>query len=200
MKPFKFLHIADTHLGYYQYKKTERFIDMNRALKSTLNIAIENEVDFVIISGDLFHKSNLSPECMIAANRIFTAFKQDSKNMCGTPIPIIVIEGNHDKGHNQKMSWLKFLAENETIILLIPDFYENGTKMIFPDYDFTKKRGGKIQIGDAIIYGIPYYGSTTNHLFPLIYDAIEEEEGVFNILMMHFGHYQNIAKFYFLNN
>src|SRR6266446_3122633 len=51
-----FIHVADTHLGYEQYGVRERFNDFSRAFWDIMQDAVNREVDFVIIAGDLFNK------------------------------------------------------------------------------------------------------------------------------------------------
>jgi len=53
---YKFAHIADCHLGAQKYSKLKE-LEL-KAFKETLDICITEKVDFIIISGDLFH-SNL---------------------------------------------------------------------------------------------------------------------------------------------
>ena len=47
-----FLHLSDIHLGYQQYGHRERFNDFGRAFLSAVRYAVENQVGFVLISGD----------------------------------------------------------------------------------------------------------------------------------------------------
>ncbi|MFZ2410766.1 MAG: metallophosphoesterase [Candidatus Methanoperedens sp.] len=51
-----FLHASDFHLGYVQYGIPERFRDYARAFHSVITYAIDHKVEFILISGDLFHK------------------------------------------------------------------------------------------------------------------------------------------------
>ena len=54
----KFAHISDTHLGQRQYHLPEREQDIYDALKQAINRIIEEKVDFVIFSGDIFDRSS----------------------------------------------------------------------------------------------------------------------------------------------
>ena len=86
----KFAHIADVHLGYEQYHQSWRAEDFARAFKEAAIKAIKNKVDFVIISGDLFHRSVPNPKTIRDAIDILLLFKRNN-------IPVFAIEGNHDK-------------------------------------------------------------------------------------------------------
>ena len=50
----KFIHAADLHLGYRQYGLAERFNDFSRVFRHIVDQAIEQQVDFVLLAGDLF--------------------------------------------------------------------------------------------------------------------------------------------------
>ncbi len=115
-------------------------------------------------------------------------FKRESQGKLNREIPVICIEGNHDNPvYHSKRSWMKFLADLDLIILLQNELDKKNNKVTFSPYDLEKHYGGWIQIENVRIYGLPFYGSSTPHLFPLIYDAVKKEDSQFNILMMHFG-------------
>lgn len=86
----KFAHIADVHLGYEQYNQPWRAEDFANSFRTIAEKAIERDVDFVIISGDLFHRSVPSPKTIKDAIEILWMFKKEN-------VPVFAIEGNHDK-------------------------------------------------------------------------------------------------------
>ncbi len=189
MKPFKFMHIADTHLGLEQYQSQERFKDFNRAFKNVLQVALDHEVDFVLIAGDVFEKSNVAPATLTSIHSIITAFKGACKERFHKDVPIIAIQGNHDAGYNYgvKRSWMDFLAELGLIILLDKEENQENDKIVFTATTPAGKKGGYITIGDAMIYGVRYLGiNTAKYLVP-IRDAIKADESKITILMMHMG-------------
>ncbi|WP_457558963.1 metallophosphoesterase family protein [Candidatus Harpocratesius sp.] len=188
MKSFKFIHMADTHLGNVQYHLFERFRDFNRAFNAVLQKALEEHVDFILHSGDFFNSNRINPETLSACYLMIKQFQDKALELFGHKIPIIVIEGNHDKrNYFAKRSWLKFLADLNLISLLSINFQEKDSTGIFQPYSAKKKRGNVVSIGDARIYGIPYYGAITKDLLPKIYNSLPSENDTFNILMMHFG-------------
>ncbi|MBN1214381.1 MAG: DNA repair exonuclease [Candidatus Lokiarchaeota archaeon] len=187
MTNIKFLHIADIHLGKRQYNLKERYYDYFRVFKSILEKSIEKEVDFILISGDLFDNRKIGPIVLTDVFNIISKFKERAKNKLNRDIPLICIEGNHDNPIYSTQSWMTFLADLELIILLSGKYDKNTKKIIFDPYDSKTRRGGKIKIKNITIYGLPFFGSSTAHIFPQIYDAIEQNNEQSNILMMHFG-------------
>jgi DNA repair exonuclease SbcCD nuclease subunit len=186
MEPIKFIHIADTHLGKRQYNLNERYIDYFHAFNWILDLSIKEEVDFLLISGDIFDKKNINPSVLSQLFYIIRDFKSMCKEILNRDIPLICIEGNHDNPIYTTHSWMSFLADLDLIILLSGNYNKDEKKVEFENYSFNTHRGGFYQIKDAYIYGLPYYGSFTSHLFPAIDEAIPKNDG-FNILMMHFG-------------
>jgi len=74
---FSFLHMADLHLGNYQYGSKDRFNDFALAAMWAAQTAIAHEVNFVVVAGDLFHKrSNLQPTTLRQAEALLTALRQ----------------------------------------------------------------------------------------------------------------------------
>lgn len=190
MEPIKFIHVADTHLGYKQYKNEERFRDYNRAFKWILEKALAESVDFIVLSGDFFNDNRINPETLTSVFKILEKFKETALKTLNREIPLICIEGNHDKrGYYSLRSWMQFLADQGLIILLdiSEDQIKDEKKIEFKPYSREHNRGGMFQIKDARIYGIPFMGSVTPSIFPLVLEALPQGDDTYNILMMHFG-------------
>ncbi len=86
----KFAHIADAHLGYEQYHWSWRVDDFKRVFEEAIQKAVKEKVDFILIAGDLFQKSNPAPQIIKDVIEVLTIPKKEG-------IPIFAIEGNHDK-------------------------------------------------------------------------------------------------------
>lgn len=84
----RFLHLADLHLGKivngFNLTDDQRF-----ALQGILRIAREEEVDAVVLAGDLYDKSMPSAEAVSLFDWFMTA-------LADAEIPCLAVSGNHD--------------------------------------------------------------------------------------------------------
>lgn len=176
----KFLHIADVHLGCTRYNLSESPRDFFDAWRDVLRrYAIDEQVDFVLMCGDFFHKKSVPPETMNYAVEGLTMMR-DAR------IPVIAIEGNHDQHHtDSEFSWLRSLAKWALVTLLEPT--TAAGKMSYDPWDETSKKGGYIDIGRIRIFGSDWYGASGNWAIPMLTDAIKRNrvKDGFHILMLH---------------
>jgi DNA repair exonuclease SbcCD nuclease subunit len=87
---FKFMHVSDTHLGSRQYMIEEREQDFYDAFREAMDIALRENVDFIVHTGDLF--DTWSP-----SNRALTEFKDSILPIMERKIPFFLILGDHDR-------------------------------------------------------------------------------------------------------
>lgn len=176
----EFLHLSDVHLGYQQYGHPERFDDFGRAFLSAIEYAVERQVDFVLISGDLFHKSAIDPPTLLQA-----VGGLDRMHQAG--IPVLAVMGNHDRPrYRDRYSWLDFLAERGYLFVLRPTFKETGIHLS----PCEGNEGGYVDINGVRIYGLPYLGASTRKVLEELPEALAKqstEEIEFTVLMGHFG-------------
>ncbi|MFW9823893.1 MAG: exonuclease SbcCD subunit D [Candidatus Thorarchaeota archaeon] len=89
----KFAHISDVHLGAW---RNERINELGyKAFEETVNDIIKEEVDFVVISGDLYDVSNPKVEVIDLATR-------ELKKLKDREIPVYGICGSHDFSPSNK--------------------------------------------------------------------------------------------------
>lgn len=86
----KFAHIADVHLGREQFNQPFRYDDYLKAFREAIEKSVKAGVDFILISGDLFHVSRPSPRTIRDAVEVLELPRRKG-------IPVFAIEGNHDK-------------------------------------------------------------------------------------------------------
>ncbi|MDO5849220.1 MAG: DNA repair exonuclease [Methanobrevibacter sp.] len=85
----KFAHLADSHLGYRQYGLEAREKDLIEEFDKIIEKIIDEDVDFVIHSGDLFQTAKPSPNALLP-------FQKGLLRLKGAGIPMYAIAGNHD--------------------------------------------------------------------------------------------------------
>src|SRR5690349_3972534 len=96
-----FSHISDTHLGFVQYHSEEREDDVYSAFNQAIDTSINDHVDFVIFSGDIFHVPTPSGKAILVLANALKRLKQnnidsffilgdhDISRMRATPIPFV---------------------------------------------------------------------------------------------------------------
>ncbi|GCF10740.1 metallophosphoesterase family protein [Dictyobacter arantiisoli] len=183
-----FIHVADTHLGYEQYGVRERFNDFSRAFWDVVDAALEHHVDFVVIAGDLFNKRALDALTLIHAI-------EGLKRLHEKNIPVIAIEGNHDRSYYRDgVSWLQFLCYQGYIKLLAP-VMQNGIPQLTP-WEPQSMLGSYVDLldGRLRVYGLPWQGAATSRTLDGMAQAlkdvrtVENEQGIeYRLLMMHTG-------------
>ena len=86
----KFAHISDIHLGQRQYHLPEREQDIYDTLKQAINRSIEEKVDFVIFSGDIFDGTRPPNEAVLLLMQQLMLLKENG-------IQSYFVLGDHDK-------------------------------------------------------------------------------------------------------
>ncbi|MFN8439861.1 MAG: exonuclease SbcCD subunit D [Caldilineaceae bacterium] len=177
----RFLHFADCHLGYRQYNHTERANDFARAFFSVIEVAIREQVDFVILAGDLFQKRAIDAltlnQAVKGLERLRTA-----------GIPCIAVEGNHELAYfGDQIGWVRFLALNDLLILLNPKI-EEGEFQLKP---YAQREGAYVEpLPGLRIYGLGYKGSSTAVAVEKYAEALarQPKDGIdYTIFIAHAG-------------
>lgn len=90
----KILFTADWHIGVSQYSKTDpngaqsRLEDTEDVLREIVDIAVAEDIDCLIVGGDIFHTNNPTPR----QQKVFLDFLMDLPDQFRT----VIIGGNHD--------------------------------------------------------------------------------------------------------
>jgi len=176
-----FLHAADIHLGYQQYGSEERFDDFSKVFLHIVDQALNRDVDFVLLAGDLFEKRKVNPLAM----RVAISGLERLRN---AGIPVLAVEGNHERSYyRDQYTWVDFLDAMGYLQLLDPRF-EGGQVVLEP---CAETRGAYVDLlGGVRVYGLRYYGASTEKVFGLFADAVAEidhSDVEFTILMAHAG-------------
>ena len=97
----RFLHLADLHIGklLHQYNMLP---DQRLILTQILEIAEKEQVDAVLIAGDVYQRNNPSAEAMTVFSDFLSALVRMHK-------PCFLISGNHDSA--ARVSYLSEIAD-----------------------------------------------------------------------------------------
>lgn len=114
-RPFRFLHAADIHLdsalkGLAHYQGAPESVVKHAtrtALERMVDLALQQEVDFVVIAGDLY--DGAWPD---QSTGLY--FSQQMSRLRGQSIPVFVIRGNHDAA--SRVTDRLRLPENVTLL------------------------------------------------------------------------------------
>lgn len=176
----KFLHTADIHLGKTYRTATdgaERYEDFFHMLAGIVSDAIAEQVDFVLIAGDLFHTGQILPRTFARTIETLQPLK-DAGILC------IAVEGNHDWIHRRdSISWMEALSQMGYIRLLRPSRTDDGGYRFDP-FDPESGSGGHIEIKGVNIYGLGYIGTQAGNHVARICEAVTTEN---NLLLFHVG-------------
>ncbi|MEO0377304.1 MAG: DNA repair exonuclease [Cyanobacteria bacterium P01_A01_bin.17] len=184
----RFLHLADVHLGYSKYDNPERTKDFFYAFQDALDrYAIQEQVDFVLIAGDLFEQRQILPAVLNQAQICLNQLAEAN-------IPVLAIEGNHDyEPYGSRTSWLRYLSSWEKLILLKPDNEET-----LEPWDFANKRGSYIDLDCGVrVIGSRWYGATAPLAIAKLAASIEQlpPGPDATVMMFHHGLENYVARY-----
>ena len=163
----KIIHFSDTHLGFSDLDVlndegvNQREADFYDAFKQVIDAVIEVRPDYVIHTGDLFHRASPS-------NRAITFALAQLKRIEQVKIPFVIIAGNHSTPRTSTSSpILQALKTLDNVHAVFEQRYE------------------KVAFGDVVFHALPHVND--ERIIPEELERVEEniEEGKKNILMMH---------------
>ncbi|MGZ4942559.1 MAG: metallophosphoesterase family protein [Halobacteriota archaeon] len=167
--PLRFVHTSDTHLGYRQYGLSERLDDWNHATREVIDYAVQNKVDCVIHSGDLFNSNRVDHTSLIHAIEALRLLKD-------AEIPFFVIDGNHDRRKgSQAHTALDVLQSLNLCSYLRP---ERGSLA-----------NATAQVNGTNIIGLGYNGA---YLKPRLVELSQQMPDGHNVVVLHAAVAQHI--------
>lgn len=188
----RFLHVADVHLGFDRYDSKERTLDFFLAFQDVLEkYAIAEQVDFVVIAGDLFEHRTLQPNILNHAKRCLQDLQM-------AKIPVIAIEGNHDnRPFGLVTSWLRYLSESYDLILLEPETTSDG-KLVYEPWDRDNHKGGYIDLECGVrVLGSQWYGASAPRAIAQLVEAMQPLPAGpdHTVMLFHHGLEGQIARY-----
>jgi DNA repair exonuclease SbcCD nuclease subunit len=170
---FKFIHLADTHLGLnwpaIGRRENIQIPVYGKAFAAVIDAAIKHQVDFVIHAGDLVNRAH-PPTA--AWNRIL----QELPRLREAEIPFIITVGSHDKPES-------YFDKAGGDVLQILDARLNLVKRV--DTDQTPRVNIQTKTGKRVsIYGLGDHGREQEEQLGELRKQMTEDSD-FGILLMH---------------
>lgn len=172
----KFMHLGDLHIG----KRVNDFLmlnDQEYVLEQIINIIKEENIDGVLIAGDVYDKQVPALEAI----NLFDNFLTLIANM---NVKVFIISGNHDSA--ERLSFAGRLIEKSGVYIA-PMFEGNVTKHTVKD-----------EYGDIDIYMMPYVKpihvkkyypdseiDNYNDALKCVMESVEVDENNRNIIIAH---------------
>ena len=166
----KLFHCADIHLGRRRLDGRLPDSDFADAFAWLAGEAIGGKADAFLLAGDLFDKPQVEPHHLRQAQTTLQRLRDAA-------IPVIAIEGNHDKAslHSTGPTWLDFLADDGLLHLLKPRFDAAGAIL----------DGAIFNLGGVRFIGAGYLGAATPHKVRQILERLET--GREQVMLLHAG-------------
>ena len=177
----RFLHIADCHLGYWQYNERERYNDFGRAFIEVIEVALRERVDFVLLAGDLFHKRSIEA---LTLNQAMSGLER----LRAANIPCIAVEGNHELAyHDERLGWVQMLSMRQLLILLDSPVVAGEVRLSA----YSNRKGSYIEpVPGLRVHGLRYSGAVTHKIVEGYAAALAKlpSDGIaYNIFLTHAG-------------
>jgi len=163
----KIIHFSDTHLGYNdldildENNINQREADFYDAFSQVVEQIKEIKPDYIIHTGDLFHRSSPS-------NRALTFAMQQFNILNDLDIPFILIAGNHSTPRTNLSS---------PILKIFEEF-----KNIHVSFDQEYK---KIEFDDVIFHTLPHMNDDSKALSQIELSEENINDAKKNIMMLH---------------
>jgi exonuclease SbcD len=173
----KIIHFSDTHLGFNdldilnEENINQREADFYDAFSQVIAQIKVIQPDFIIHTGDLFHRASPS-------NRAITFALEQFKIIDELGIPFILIAGNHSTPRTNISS----------PILKIFDNFKNIHAVYEQEYK-------KIEFKSVIFHALPHMNDETKALSQIELCEAEIDKSKKNIMMMHCS----VGAFYLMN-
>lgn len=174
----KIYHAADIHLGRRRLDGRLPDDDIVVAFRFIAQEAVREEADVFLLAGDLFDRPQVEPHHLRQAQEVLRLLKSAG-------IPVIAIEGNHDKQfvNTDAPTWVRFLAEDDLLMLLRPEFHPDGVRLL--EWNSESRTGAWLEIGGVRFVGAGYLGAATPNKMRQILSQLEA--GRPQVVLLHAG-------------
>lgn len=146
----RFIHTSDWHLGK-NLEGHSRLGEQEKFCKDFIDIVNENDIDMVIIAGDIYDTSNPPAQAEKLFYKTVSELSQNGKRC------VLIIAGNHD--NPERLSAASPLAHEQGIIILgMPNSYTQPYK--YDGFEIVFSEAGvlelKIKDESVVISTLPY--------------------------------------------
>ena len=174
----KIYHAADIHLGRRRLEGRLPDNDIVAAFRFISEEAIREKADVFLLAGDLFDRPQLEPPHLRQAQDVLRLLKTAG-------IPVLAIEGNHDKQfvNTDSQTWVRFLAQDDLLILLQPEFHAEGVRL--SEWNIKSRTGAWVEIGGLRFVGAGYLGAATPNKVRQIIEQMPADKA--QVLLLHAG-------------
>lgn len=162
----KFIHTGDIHYGMHPDANkpwgSERAQDVKNVLAHIMQECMRREVDFLFISGDLFHRQPIVRDIK-EVNYLFSSVPH---------INIVLIAGNHDRINENSaihsFPWAKnvhYISSSEISSVYFPDSNTEVYGFSYHSYEIRENRLAGIKVpGNGRINILLAHGGDLNHV------------------------------------
>lgn len=197
----KFLHIADLHLdaqfsSFDTNVSKQRRLDQKRDFTNAINLAIEKNVDFVVIPGDIF-------DCDYPSSGDINFVNNEFLRLYEANIKTIVLPGTHDSIFpdsiwNQNLfPTIDLLKDTETQVLEFPEYDIEFHGIAFSKDQTSKRKLKDLETNIKSKYSmLLFHGSLENFGQELKndYPFNEKEINKLPYTYIALGHYHKMQK------
>ena len=179
-----FIHCSDLHLGRQRLGGKLPENDLAEALRFIVNYTLDQNVEGLLIAGDLFDSPTIQPPHLQMAIDCLTPLRTKG-------IPVFAIEGNHDRPSlsSEAATWVRYLNDEGYLHLLTIPFTAAGPQITA--WDPATRKGSYIDCQGVRIIGAGYLGAGTVRRMRAIaenYGTIHESlAGKPTIMLLHAG-------------
>ncbi len=119
-------HISDVHLGYRAYSRltrrgvNQREYDVLKAFRDALRLALEQQPDLIVITGDLFHSVRPPNYSLVHAYQWLMKAQQERGFA-----PLIILAGNHETPRSTESSCILRLFGHIQGVLVVDEGVES---------------------------------------------------------------------------
>lgn len=172
---YRFLHIADVHLGRHRHSGPERYADYFTALSSVVAYALGEKVDALLIAGDLFDEQEPSVETLRRAMETLRPLREGG-------VAVLAIEGNHDRRKRTETAGALDLLDGEGYLRLLRPRFEEQT-LLLDEYGSGKTGSFWQPLPNLLIAGLGFLPHNIEDYFAQAAEQLPTDTAV--ILLAH---------------